>query len=172
MSKKNKLYLLILINLIAWGYVGYKIYGALQGDDDFELDQTKLSIKKIEETKKEDTILLNLSYPDPFLKSVIFSKENKLQASSIKHLSSQSQNIKTVTNVKTKQPIVLLPPPDIKYIGLVKNNDKGTFTAMISINSKSYFVKQKDIIEEYTIIEIAKDFVKLKKGKENLIINK
>ena len=34
MSKKAKLYLLVVINLFAWGYVGYRIYNALQGDDD------------------------------------------------------------------------------------------------------------------------------------------
>ena len=68
MSKKAKLYLLIIINLIAWGYVGYRIYAALQGDSDVEFDNVKTVINKIEETKKEDSIVLSLNYSDPFLK--------------------------------------------------------------------------------------------------------
>ena len=77
-----------------------------------------------------------------------------------------------------KKPIIKTPSIaasvtlDIKYVGLVNNNDKGTQTAMISINGKSYFVKQKDVVEGYTCLEITNGFIKLKKGKEVLIFNK
>ena len=169
MSKKAKLYLLIIINLLAWGYVGYRIYAALQGDSDIEFDSTKTVINKIEETKKEDSIVLSLNYLDPFLKGGNFSKQHK------NHSSSSSNN---GLSQKTEKPIIKTPSIaasvtiDIKYVGLVNNNDKGTQTAMVSINGKSYFVKQKDMIEGYSCLEITKGFIKLKKGKEVLIINK
>jgi hypothetical protein len=67
-SKKTKLYLLIVINLIAWGYVGNKVYKALQGDDDFKMVEQNRTIKKIETGKKEDSVILLLNYADPFLK--------------------------------------------------------------------------------------------------------
>ena len=169
MSKKEKLYLLIIINLIAWGYVGYRIYAALQGDSDVEFDATKTSINKIEETKKEDTIVLSFNYLDPFLKGGNFSKQHKNHFTSSNHIG-QSQ--------KTEKPTIKTPSIaasvtiDIKYVGLVNNNDKGTQTAMVSINGKSYFVKQKDMIEGYSCLEITKGFIKLKKGKDILIVNK
>ena len=171
MSKKAKLYLLIIINLIAWGYVGYRIYAALQGDSDVEFDATKTSINKIEETKKEDTIVLSLNYSDPFLKGGNYSKEHKIHSSSNNHIG-LSQKVEK-PGIKKPLPIIVVPTIiDIKYVGLVNNNDKGTQTAMISINGKSYFVKQKDVIEGYTCLEITNGFIKLKKGKEVLIINK
>ncbi len=168
MSKKAKLYLLILINLMAWGYVGYRIYGALQGDDDVTLETANKSIQKIDEVKKDDSIVLSLNYSDPFLKGGNFAKEHKQTTSSIKNTTSTP-----IVKQATKTPSVVNSPAlDIKYVGLVKNNDKGTQTAMLSINGKSYFANQKEVIEGFTVVEISKDFVKLKKGKENLLINK
>ena len=171
MSKKAKIYLLIIINLIAWGYVGYRIYAALQGDNDIEFDTTKTAINKIEETKKEDTIVLSFNYLDPFLKGGNYSKEHKIHSSSNNHIGLSQKAEKP--GIKKPLPIIVVPTIiDIKYVGLVNNNDKGTQTAMISINGKSYFVKQKDVIEGYTCLEITNGFIKLKKGKEVLIINK
>lgn len=170
MGKKGKLYLIILVNILAWGYVGNKVYCALQGDDNFELAHDKTSIKKIEESIKEDSVLLVLNYPDPFLKGGSFSKENKS-----KHSSTNAQSVlkteKVASQLKPKQ-VVVAPTLDIRYIGLAKNNDKGTQIAMISINGKSFFIKLNDVIEGFVITEISKDFIKIKKGKEVIIINK
>jgi hypothetical protein len=168
MSKKAKLYLLILINLIAWGYVGYRIYGALQGDDDVTFENTNTTIQKIDDVKKDDTIILSLNYPDPFLKGGNYTKEHKQTTSSTKNTTSATAIKQTVKTAS----VVSSPTLEIKYIGLVKNNDKGTQTAMISINGKSYFANQKDVIDGYTVIEISKDFIKLKKGKEVIVISK
>lgn len=170
MSKKAKLYLLIIINLLAWGFVGYKIYGALQGDDELSFENTNTSIKKIDEAAKEDTIVLSLNYPDPFLKGGIYSKEQKRNSSpSFNHTNS---NPKVEKNTVKTPSIIATQVLDIKYVGLVKNSDKGTETAMITINGKSYFVKKKDVIEGMIIEEIRSDALKIKKGKEILIINK
>lgn len=168
MSKKAKLYLLIVINLIAWGYVGYRIYGALQGEDDVAFEPANMSIQKIDEVKKDESIILSLNYPDPFLKGGNFAKEHKQNAASTKNTTNKP-NVKQA--VKTPS-VVSSPAFDIKYIGLVKNSDKGTQTAMISINGKSYFALQKDVIEGFLIVEISKDFIRLKKGKELKIISK
>jgi hypothetical protein len=168
MSKKAKLYLLIQINLIAWGYVGYRIYGALQGDDDVTFENTNTTIQKIDDVKKDDTIILSLNYPDPFLKGGNYTKEHKQTTSSTKNTTSATAIKQTVKTAS----VVSSPTLEIKYIGLVKNNDKGTQTAMISINGKSYFANQKDVIDGYTVIEISKDFIKLKKGKEVIVISK
>jgi len=43
---------------------------------------------------------------------------------------------------------------------------------MITINGKSYFVKQNDIIEGFLIQEISPNTLKLKKGKEQFVVAK
>ena len=168
MSKKAKLYLVILINLIAWGYVGYRIYVALQSDEEVSFENTNATIQKINEVKKNDSIILSLNYPDPFLKGGSFIKDHKQNISSIKNTTTAPTIKPSIKN----QSVVNAPALDVKYIGLVKNRDKGTQTAMISINGKSYFVNQKDVVEGLSFVEITKDFLKIKKGKELLIVNK
>lgn len=172
MNKKAKLYLVILINLLAWGYVGYKVYGALQGDEDIELTNDRVSIKKMDEVVKEEKPFLALNYPDPFLKNGNFSNTHAV------HSNSGLGN----TTVKPKAPAVAAKTPTlsavaqptiiIKYMGLLKNNDQGTHTAMLNVNERSVFVKQNDIIEGYTITEISKDFIRIKKGKEIVTVTK
>lgn len=171
MSKKAKLYLLIIINFIAWGYVGYRIYGALQGDDDVAFEESNLSIKKISEDKKEDSVVLMLNYTDPFLKGGNYSKENRVKATS-HTISSNNQTSKTVQVNQPKKIEAPVANLDIKYVGLIKNSDKGTQTAMISINGKSYFVKVKDIIEGITILEISNTQLKLKSKNSIFYITK
>jgi hypothetical protein len=166
-SKKAKLYLLIIINLIAWGYVGYRIYGALQGDDDVAFESINMPLKKINEDKKEDSVVLILNYEDPFLKGGNYAKENIVKTSHSSSNKSINHNSKPLQERKVETTPVSL---DIKYIGLVKNNDKGTQTALISINGKSYFVKSKDVVEGFTVLEITKDFINLKKGKNKIQI--
>ncbi|MCP2779900.1 hypothetical protein NK917_23785, partial [Salmonella enterica subsp. enterica serovar Typhimurium] len=68
--------------------------------------------------------------------------------------------------------VAATPAVTIRYLGSLKNNDKGTQTAMLSVNERSVFVKLNEVIEGYTVVEISRDFVRLKKGKEVLNISK
>jgi len=148
---------------MVWGYVGYKIYKALQGDDEISFDRSGASIKKIEPEQKENTIMLLLDYQDPFLKNGTFSGEHS--------------TARTTSGTKTEKPKVLVPkqavtPPlvqpaaDIKYLGLVKNSEKNTETAMLSVNGRPLLVKQYDVIEGYTIKMIYRDSIIAIKGKK------
>lgn len=171
MSKKVKLYILIVINLIAWGYVGYRIYGALQGDDGVSYEQSNIPIKQINEAKVEDSVILHLNYADPFLKGGNYTKENKVKKDNSSN-SATNQTPKTVQVLKVKKDETSSVNLDIKYIGLIKNNDKGTQTALISINGKSYFIKSKDIVEGILCLDINSNFLKLKIGKEIISVKK
>lgn len=174
MSKKAKLYLLVVINLIAWGYVGYKVYKALEGDEDIELSNKGISYNKIKTEEKTDSVKLILNYTDPFLKNGNFNYERKNTSSN----TFKNQNTQTKSNpasnnvVKTTPTPTIQPTVDIKYLGLVKNNTTGIQTALISVNGKSMFVKLKDIVEGYTISEISSESILAKKGKEKIYFRK
>ncbi len=172
MSKKAKLYLLIIINLIAWGYVGYRIYGALQGDDDVAFESTNMPLKKINEDKKEDSVVLKLNYADPFLKGGNFAKEYKVKTEHTSSHQSVNHSPKPIQVVQIKKNETAPVSLDIKYIGLIKNNDTGTQTALISINGKSYFVKSKDVVEGAVIKEISSDYISILIGKQLSLVKK
>jgi hypothetical protein len=172
MGKKAKLYLLVLVNLMVWGYVGYKVYGALQGDDDLNFATNQLPIKTIDKQTEVAIDVLNLNYPDPFLKNGNFSSNN---------YSNQNKNYNQNNNANPKpvNPIIAKATPtvaakvlDIKYMGLVKNNSNGNFTALLSVNGKSTFVKPNDVVEGYTIKTITNESIMAVKGKEKLTISK
>lgn len=169
MGKKAKLYLLVIINLAVWGYVGYKVYGALQGDEDPDLTMDQAKIKKIEPAATADSVVLLLNYEDPFLKNGNFSQNRK-------HISSAQPS----KNPPLPKPVVakavptstVAAPLNIQYLGLIKNSTGNSTTALLSINGKSSFVKQNDVIEGYTVKEISGESILLLKGKEKLFIRK
>lgn len=173
MGKKGKLYLVVLINLLAWGYVGYKVYGALQGDDEQGFSTTSLPVKAIDEAKKEEPLNLSLSYQDPFLKDVNFGASKHVgQGGSARKPSNVKPSVTAAAVAKPTPSVAATPAVTIRYLGSLKNNDKGTQTAMLSVNERSVFVKLNEVIEGYTVVEISRDFVRLKKGKEVLNISK
>lgn len=177
MNKKAKLYLLILINILAWGYVGVKVYNALQGDDDIKLNYTNSGIKKIELVNAVDSVKLVLNYPDPFLKKVTISgNKNTSYSSASKNTSVLKNNSKIVNNHNTSAKLskVETAPKeiDIKYLGMLKNNDKGIMTAMLVVNGKSVLAKLKENIDGYLVQDINDNSITLKKGKEILTITK
>lgn len=153
---------------MAWGYVGYKIYMALQGDDETELSYEKSNITKIAGNKKKDSVILNLRYSDPFLKNISSSNTNRSSESSY-NTTSNKNNRDLSASLKTK---TVQPSIDIKYLGLVKNNTSGTQTALISMNGKSFFVKKNDNIEGFVIKQISNESILIFRGKERLTINK
>lgn len=173
MGKKAKLYLLVIVNLMVWGYVGYKIYGALQGDDDVDYSLNQTKIKTIDKPTEEVVEQLALNYDDPFLKQGNYSgnipSKNSNSSRNSQNLVSQKQPVIKVNTTKTVTPI---PAFEIKYLGLVKNNSSGNLTALLNINGRSITVKQNDIVEGYIIKSISNESILAIKGKEKLVINK
>lgn len=173
MGKKAKLYAIVLINLLAWGYVGYKVYGALQGDDDVSFTSNTMPVKKINDVVTEEKLDLSLNYPDPFLKNGNFSTGRSTYNTSSSSSSPKTNQAKSAPAVtKPVSSVTVAPALNVKYLGLLKNNDKGTQTAMLNVNDRSVFAKLNDVIEGYTIIEVNKDAIRIKKGKEILTVSK
>lgn len=169
MNKKVKLYLLIIVNVLAWGYVAYRVYGALKGEDEFVLENTNYKIKPLNnsDTKSEPT--LNLNYADPFLKD---SKPEKFTNNNSKtnQISKNTNTLNVI--VKQTKTITATPTIDIKYLGLVQNSEKNTKTALLNINGKTVFARVNDIIEGVTIKEIKNDEIIAQIGKQKVIIKK
>lgn len=171
MGKKGKLYLLIVVNLIAWGYVCFKVYTALQGDEDVSMNYEKTNLHKIEQTGKTENEVLSLNYPDPFLKNGNFASTSA-KISSLNYSSNNGAKKILTTSIAKATPSVVVQTIDIKYLGLIKNSEKGNQTAMLNFNGKSVFAKQGDVVDGYSVKQINNENIILLKGKEKIVLNK
>jgi hypothetical protein len=175
MNKKLKLYLLIFINAMAWGYVGFKIYNVLRGEDEAPFETTNYILKPVSEIEKKEEQNLSLDYEDPFLKNFLsrnttskhLNEPSNYSQKQVNHLSTIAKS--TVAKTNSVSAAVTL---SITYSGLVKNSSNGTETAFLNINGKSVLVKKNDIVEGYLIKMIDNNSINLIKGKEKLVINK
>lgn len=174
MSKKAKLYLLVLINLLIWWYIGYKVYIALQGDEDNLSLQSSAPIQKITTTEVKDSIALSLNYPDPFLKGFHSERSSTHTSSSSQQSHHTSNTAQIVTKpVIAKTPTVATTPSiEVKYLGFIQNSDKGTQTALVSINGKSIFATKGQTIEGVLFKDITATELSVIIDKKKLVIKK
>jgi len=170
LNKKVKLYLLIVVNFLAWGYVVYKIYGALKTKDDFILENNNFKIRPVNTVKKYDAVL-NLNYPDPFLKDLPLKKTELNQSNSFQNNSIKKNNSTNTSNVKVPEPSQTIIP-DIKYLGFISNIEKGKQTVFVSINGKSIIVSRGQSVDDVLFKEISSSELVVIFAKKELIIKR
>lgn len=168
MTKKAKLYLLVLINLISWSYVGVKIYNALTGNEELEFNAQQTFVSSLAESNSVPEYQMSLNYNDPFLKNHRASNVNRDVSGNSNsslginshHQNKDIQNSKVVTTNTVSD-----NEPEFKYLGILKNNVTGIQTVMLSVNGKTILAKKNDLIEGYKLIKISDNSVKFIKGK-------
>lgn len=170
MNKKVKLYLLVVVNFLAWGYVAYKIYCALKTKDDFILENNNYKIRPVNTVKKYDA-KLNLNYPDPFLKDLLLKNAELNQSNSLQNNSSKKNNSTTTSNVKVPEPSQTIIP-DIKYLGFISNIENGKQTVLVSINGKSIIVSRGQSVDDVLFKEISSSELVVIFAKKELIIKR
>jgi hypothetical protein len=161
-KNKKAIYILIPLNLFIWSFFAYRIYAAYT---ETEVPQIKELPLARSERLDNDTVKYNLSldYKDPFLKDVKQTHEN---SNTVKAVA-----VKTVAIVKTPT-VAPKALPDIKYLGLVKNNSNGVATAIISLNGQSKFIKANDVIDGITFKSFDKESLVAMVGKEKIVVRK
>jgi hypothetical protein len=170
LNKKIKLYLLIAVNVLAWGYVVFKIYGALKTKDDFILETNNYKIKSVY-TAKNSEVKLNLNYPDPFLKDLNLKKTDLHNSNSLQNNSIKKNYSTNTSNIKVPEPSQTIMP-DIKYLGFISNVENGKQTVLVSINGKSIFVNRGQKIDDVLFKDITPTELTVTIGKKQFIIKK
>ena len=140
MLKNKKItYLLIILVMLIWGLVFYKIYSKFGGSKRIVKSLPK-SVGSIESNQSDSIFTLVLNYPDPFLKA-----------------GSQADNHPvTAANIPQKQAIVW---PSIEYRGYVVLSNKKECTGLLKIQNSDLLVKQGKEYFEVKIRSITKDSI-------------
>lgn len=123
MLKNKKItYLLIILVILIWGLVFYKIYSKFGGGKRVERSLLK-SVGTIENSKGDIIFALILDYPDPFLKAGGLVDNHPVIAGSNPQ----------------KQTIVW---PTVEYRGCVVLSNKKECTGLLKIQNSDLLVKQ------------------------------
>jgi hypothetical protein len=161
---KKSIYVLIPLNILIWTFFIYRFYSAYhESDEPFSGEKTlKLEIADIKDSVK---YTLRLAYADPFLKK---ETQHNVQGPKEPKEEPKQNSVKNV--VKPKEAPRLMP--DIKYLGLVKNNTSGSVTAIISINGSSKLIKQDETIEGLCFKNFTTENLTVLWNKEKIVIAK
>ena len=160
MKKKKTLYMMLPLVLLVWGFVFYQLFGSFFGTPNYAKEEIKQEVN-IDEIKK-DTFLIVADYRDPFLGKKIRTKKTI----------SSSQGTKPKGNNRAKMPKAEKPWPSISFKGMIKNNNSDRRVGILNVNGKEFLIKEKDIVNDVTIVSIAKSTVEVRFQKESKTITK
>ncbi|MEP1490164.1 MAG: hypothetical protein ABJK28_17225 [Algibacter sp.] len=159
----NKKYLnstLIVLLIIIWAAVFYKYFGDSKQLSENTIAINALALNGQDYLVTKDTFLLELTDRDPFRVS-----------RKIKRKSSKLPKSKPKSAVKTnkKKSIVW---PTIAYHGFVKGDRKNTRLILLKIDNRLYRKREKEIVNEITLVKAYDDSLIVSLNKNNKTITK
>ncbi|MGZ3919082.1 MAG: hypothetical protein ACXVNM_07215 [Bacteroidia bacterium] len=167
-KSKKSLFITVPIVVFSWIYFGYKIYSALNGDEDTSIQKSSfLPITSVE--RNADTFSLFNNYNDPFLREIKRSPHTN---------GSQNRLVKpglvSLPVVKPKTPVVPITNewPNVQYSGILKNQTSSVSLLLVSINNKMYTLKKYDVAEGLKVVSFTNSEVTLAKGKEKKVFSR
>lgn len=141
-----------------WGIILFKVITAFWGKDDVPLPKTQpLPMQAISVTP--DVYSLNGSYPDPFLWQ---AEEDSLDVEKNKQ-SSNTLNLNG-SGEPTSNPLqqTQITPPDIKFMGFIKNSKSKKKMAIIIYNGSSITVRENDKVENFYVQRITENTIEIR----------
>ncbi len=141
------MYLLLILTLLIWSFIIYKIFFTNEDENDGNLATETIRVnEKVED--KFDPIPLLLNYRDPFLKTATVVK-----------------NKRKLTPSKKRVVRNQVSWPKIKYSGLIQNKVTNERRINITINNKNYIMKENDKVRDILLVKIHADSIILSKNK-------
>ena len=164
MKDKRLLYVLLPAVVIIWIVIGYRLYGAMKGDD-FAPSSTRM-IAPVVDNERSEPYRLQLNYADPFLK-----KESKVFKAAGEPLSRQTSSLPAVSQ-KTTNVSLTVDWNNLAYFGMIENTKTTHRVGIVTLNGVRKLVRESDRIPPFAIERILKDSVKVRSGQETKYIVK
>lgn len=162
---KNKatVYFLGALLVIIWGTIFYRVYDALQGDDDMVIPQTSAPVKKEVMNDRaivKDTATLKLNYRNPFA-----TAEHKASATDTSVIS-VSKLIKPVQTAQGFNRSVITGPAAInwsfiQFTGYIRNPRTKKLLALVTINGKPQMLSEGETAGAVKLLKNYKDSIKV-----------
>lgn len=156
MENKKKTYLLLVVVLIVWGLIAYKIYNAVNPSTPKIVVSNTVSRFKPYQLTKNDSFSIQADYRDPFLGKLI---HRKIKTS----VKKQSKKPK----IENQEKIVF---PKINYKGIVSPRSRLDKRFIININQQTNLFKLLATHQDVQLLQgDSKEIVISYKGKQKTI---
>ncbi len=172
MKNKKTTYLLVILTVVVWGAIIYRIIDHIHGSND--VPRSSLLIPDTEPLFSEiDTAYtLKLNYKDPFLKggnsytrtATGTKKEPVRQSNNIRRRIYQSNQPKVETK-KTDW-------PDIQFSGIILNEKTNEKLGLVQVKTESFLFRVNETRNEIQLLELYPDSVIVKFQNEVKTIKK
>ena len=146
MLKNKKItYLLIVLAVLIWGLIFYKIYSKFGGEKLTEKNFLP-SVVSVESGQRDSIFTLSLDYADPFLKGAGQSTDTP---------------VKNVSNPR------IVSWPLVEFRGLLSSGSKNERTGLIKIQNSNLLAKLGKVYSEIKVRTITRDSIFLEYQNEN-----
>lgn len=171
MNQKKVRYFLTGGVALVWGLIIYRVIAGLSQDDELP-PISNAGIRPVSQAPVNDSFVLIADYPDPFLVD-----EDTVAGAAVLAVS-QSGNAQANNQQPAQASINTAAPAapvgyvegTIQYMGSISNPDKKLTIATITLKGKELFVKEKEKVEEYTIVKILPESLEfIYKGKKVVV---
>ena len=156
MKNKNITYLLIVVVLLVWGTIIYRIVNASGSDTPIVLSDNNTEILIARADEQPASFSLKLNYRDPFLGTVTVSKSK-----SKTNIAPKVQKVEPVINW-----------PNVTYGGLIKNDNQNVKLAFVAVNGRSSIMKVGDSFLEVKLLANYGDSIQVEFENQKRFIKK
>jgi hypothetical protein len=171
MKNKKVIYILLPTVLLIWAIVIYKIYAVVNDKETLMPKKVVLNAFVPSEHVEEHYELL-LNYNDPFLTGKVGEPKSSPKVSMAAQIS------KSITEPKKEVPPPVRKEDEINwkvvaYQGMIENNNEDRKIALVLYNGKSCFLREEQTFDEFQVVGIYKDSIRLKcKDEEKCLLKK
>lgn len=161
MKNKKLLYILVPVNILVWGLIGYRIYVYTNESPEYTFEEGTTDSLSVQ-TLVTDSFTLLCDYSDPFLGRTgsFFSDffESSYEEMETDFIESENNPRNNSSNDNKAQ---TLKWPSLQYGGLVENARSEKKVGIMQINGSKYLVEEKQVYNNVLIRTLFKDSVQL-----------
>lgn len=150
MKNKKVTYIMIVLALVVWGMILYRVFSAVSGNDDNAFTPAIHPPKEPfrDYAATADTVHLKLNYRDPF------GLQKKADTTEIP--------VRQIAHISLPQPAKpAFNWSFIKYSGFIRNPGSKKLIAILSVNGKNVMMAEGESAEQVKLLKNLKDSVKI-----------
>lgn len=151
MNNKALVYILLAVVVGVWGYVIYRIFSAVSGDDGQVIAASRpvnIAVQDLEYYSIKDSLFLSLDYRDPIYNNS-YAADGEIEE--------QEEIDPNYTSDPYAVYVEPEPQVDISYQGFIENESNKKRIAIVTIAGSQYMMAKDDRQQEITVRNIQPD---------------